>query len=85
MGAETEAYWEAALEVRHQSGWLLSASHDQQGDDSDGASGVPSFLLPIMYSVVGAGKAAELLQHLGGLVEHNGVLQSHCILQVVLV
>ncbi|KAI0207330.1 Gamma-tubulin complex component 5 [Lamellibrachia satsuma] len=71
VGAETEAYWEAALEVRHQSGWLLSASHDQQGDDSDGASGVPSFLLPIMYTVVGAGKASELLQHVGGLVEHN--------------
>ena len=73
-----ENFWEAALEVHDKSEWTLPASHDQEGDGGR-VAGVPSFLLPIMSQVVGAGKAAEMLQHLDGLQDPQGLwICCHC-------
>ena len=68
-----ENFWEAAL-TSHD--WKLSSSGDPPAGDGGGVTGVPSFLIPIMHHVVGAGKAAEMLQLLDGLLQRDSLLPS---------
>ena len=78
-----ENFWEAALTTHD---WKLSSSgHQPPGEcggvtgvpaGDGGVMGVPSFLVPIMHHVVGAGKAAEMLQLLDGLLPRDGLLPS---------
>ena len=67
-----EDFWEAALSAHD---WKLSSSGDHPSGDG-GVTGVPTFLVPIMHHVVGAGKAAEMLQLLDGLLQSDGLLPS---------